>query len=113
MLIRREKSWAFQYFGTGIWTNEREGVASGPTGAQFRRWDVSTSTPIEDVRGGKRGVHAATGMRPNTMVVGRAVYDALLDHPDIIGRLDRGRRRGPRSRCARTSRLCSSWTRSW
>lgn len=94
-LLRKEKEWARQNFVTGVWTEERAGVASGPTGTQFLRWDDSASTPIEDVRRGVRTVHQSTGFRPNKMVVGRAVYDALLDHPDIVGRLDRGQTTGP------------------
>jgi hypothetical protein len=93
-LLRREKSWAAAYFATGIWTNERAGVASGPTGTQFLRWDEAASTPIEDVRTAKRTVHQSTGMRPNKLVLGRAVYDALLDHPDLVGRVDRGQTTG-------------------
>ena len=94
-LLRKEKEWASQYFVTGVWTTERAGVASGPTGTQFLRWDNAASTPLEDVRGGIRAVHERTGFRPNRMVLGRAVYDALLDHPDIVGRLDRGQTSGP------------------
>lgn len=93
-MIRKERNWASLYFGTGIWTGERAGVASSPTGSQFLRWDVATSTPIEDVRSGARSVHQLTGFRPNKMVLGRAVYDALLDHPDIVGRIDRGQTSG-------------------
>jgi len=94
-LLRREKEWVTNYFATSIGTTERAGVASGPTGTQFLRWDDAASTPIEDVRRGIRTVHESTGFRPNKMVLGRAVYDALLDHPDIVGRLDRGQTTGP------------------
>lgn len=85
-LLLKEKEWASQYFVTGAWTNE-------DTPATL--WDAASSTPMEDVRLGIRTVHSTTGFRPNKMVVGRAVYDALLDHPDIVGRLDRGQTTGP------------------
>tara|TARA_R110002167_G_C12707228_1_gene655173 strand:- start:64554 stop:65543 length:990 start_codon:yes stop_codon:yes gene_type:complete len=94
-LLRKEKEWASAHFITGVWTTERAGVAATPTGTQFLRWDDAASTPIEDVRAGVRTVHASTGFRPNRMVMGRTVYDALLDHPDIVGRLDRGQTSGP------------------
>jgi hypothetical protein len=93
-LLRKEKEWAGAHFITGVWTTERAGVAATPTGTQFLRWDVAASTPIEDVRSGVRTVQTSTGFRPNRMVLGRAVYDALLDHPDIVGRLDRGQTSG-------------------
>lgn len=93
-LIRKEKSWATTFFATGVWTTERAGVASGPTGTQFLRWDESASTPIEDVRQGATDMAVLTGFRPNKLVIGRRVYDALLDHPDIVGRIDRGQTSG-------------------
>ena len=94
-LLRKEKEWAGAHFITGVWTTERAGVAATPTGTQFLRWDVAASTPIEDVRQAVRTVQSTTGFRPNRMVLGRSVYDALLDHPDIVGRLDRGQTSGP------------------
>jgi hypothetical protein len=93
-LIRKEKAWAATHFVTGAWTTERAGVASGPTGTQFLRWDVAASTPIENVRSGASAMAVLTGFRPNKMVIGRNVYDALLDHPDIVGRIDRGQTAG-------------------
>ena len=93
-LLRKEKEWASAHFITGVWTTERAGVAATPTGTQFLRWDVAASTPIEDVRQGVRTVQESTGFRPQRMVMGREVYDALLDHPDIVGRLDRGQTSG-------------------
>jgi hypothetical protein len=38
----------------------------------------------------KREVLRNTGFMPNTLTVGRDVFDVLVDHPDIVGRLDRG-----------------------
>ena len=94
-LIKKEKEWASKHFITGVWTTERAGVASGPTGTQFLRWDVASSTPIEDMRSAIRSVHVLTGFRPDRLVLGREVYDTLLDHPDIVGRLNRGQTSGP------------------
>jgi hypothetical protein len=81
-MIRKELQWVSDYFGSGKWTLDQTG------------WDRADSTPIEDVRAGKRRVQARTGFRPNKLVIGREVYDALLDHPDIVGRLDRGQTTG-------------------
>lgn len=94
-LISRERQWATSFFTTGIWTNEVTGVSGAPGASEFQRWDEDASTPIEDVRAGARAMHESTGFRSNVMVLGRAVYDALLDHPDIVGRLDRGQTTGP------------------
>ena len=94
-LIRKERLWAAEYFTTSVFTNDQTGVAAAPGANQFLQWNDAASTPIEDMREGKRIVHARTGYRPNKLVLGRAVYDTLLDHPDIVGRLDRGQTSGP------------------
>jgi hypothetical protein len=94
-LIRKERLFASEFFTTGKWTTDYTGVAATPTGAQFLQWNDANSNPIEDIRAGKRRVHGRTGFRPNKMIVGREVYDVLLDHPDIVGRLDRGQTTGP------------------
>jgi hypothetical protein len=93
-LIRREKSFANTYFKTGVWTFQRAGVTGAPTGTQFKKWNDATSTPIEDVRAGKRVIAQSTGFEPNKLVMGRAVYDAILDHPAIIDRLKYGQTAG-------------------
>lgn len=93
-LLKREVNFAARYFTTGVWGTDLTGVSGAPGAGQFQRWDEAASTPIEDIRTGKRVVHEATGYRPNKLVLGRAVYDALVDHPDIVGRIDRGQTPG-------------------
>ncbi len=94
-LINRELNWVTKYFATGVWTNELLGVSGVPAGGQFTQWNEAASTPIEDIRAGRRKVLESTGLMPNVIVLGRDVFDALLDHPDIVGRLDRGQTSGP------------------
>lgn len=94
-LIRKERLWAATYFTTSVWTTDQTGVAAAPGSNQFLQWSDAASNPIEDIRAGKRRVQARTGFRPNKLVLGREVYDILLDHPDIVGRLDRGQTTGP------------------
>lgn len=103
-LIKREVTWASTFFTGGvapaaIWTFVADGDGTPSAGAfdptdgannQIQFWNVASSTPIEDVRLGKRFVLQSTGFMPNTMTLGRATFDALVDHPDIVGRLDRG-----------------------
>jgi hypothetical protein len=93
-LIRKERIFASSYFTTSIWTTDITGVSGAPGASQAQQWNEAASTPIENVRTGARTVHASTGFRPNVMVLGRAVFDALLDHPDIVGRVDRGQTAG-------------------
>lgn len=109
-LIKREVTWASQYFTAGApgdtWTFDVDGVAASPTAAASfdptdaanndkLHWSDAASTPIEDIRQGKRYVLEETGFEPNKLTLGRPVYDALVDHPDIVGRIDRGQTSGP------------------
>ena len=102
-LIRREVTWAESYLAAGVWTFEADGAAArsssfDPTDSgsnEVERWDGDEGTPIEDVRLLKRYVLEETGFMPNTLTLGRPVFDALVDHPDIVGRLDRGQTTGP------------------
>lgn len=93
-LIRREKIFAANYFTSGLWTTDIQGVASGPTGSQVLQWDLDTSTPIENIRTGKTTVLESTGFEPNTLVIGKAVYNQLVDHPDIVDRIKYGQTPG-------------------
>lgn len=108
-LINREVQWATRYFTQtnpgDVWTFDVDGVAASPTApASFDprnaanndvlQWNDASSNPIEDIRRGKREVLQETGFQPNKLTLGRAVYDALVDHPDIVGRIDRGQTTG-------------------
>lgn len=81
MLIKKEITWRDAFFAAGIWATD---VTPGTL------WSAASSTPIADVRTGARTIAQSTGVRPNVMIMGRAVYDALLDNADIVDRLNRG-----------------------
>ena len=92
MMIDREKRWADTYFSAGIWATEYEGVSGGPNAGEVRQWDdYVNSNPIIDVTNAKRAAQLASGgFRPNIMVVTRDVRDVLVNHPDILSRLNGG-----------------------
>lgn len=50
-------------------------------------WGVAGSTPIRDVLALQSITRKAAGCRFNAIVLGSAAYEALLTHPDIIGRI--------------------------
>lgn len=89
-LIKREKIFAANHFTTGKWATDITGVASSPGAGQVLQWSDANSDPIVEVRKGKRVVRESTGYEPNKLVLGRPVFDALLDHPDIIDRIKYG-----------------------
>ena len=48
------------------------------------RWDKADSTPTSDVMTAIETIRAATGMRPNTVVMGGAVYSKVRIHKDVL-----------------------------
>src|SRR6056300_1746523 len=83
LLIHREEQFASTFFAAGVW-----GSQSTPSNL----WsDYTNSTPLTDVTTARRVVQLASGgFKPNTMVVGKEVRDKLINHPDILARLNGG-----------------------
>lgn len=103
-LLKREVDWAAAYFTTSKWTGDQTGVASATPGAnQFGQWDRADSTPVETVRAQATAIHQRTGFRPNKMVIGREAYDKLIDHPDVVGRLNNGQTPGGPAKVTRAN----------
>jgi len=92
MLIDREKDFVTNFFSDNVWGTNWDGVAGAPSANEVRNWDDYTnSTPIVDVRNLSRTIKLKSGgFKPNTMVVSKAVRDVLVDHPDILARLNGG-----------------------
>jgi hypothetical protein len=94
LLIHREEQFATNFFATGIWGTEYTGVANADndTAAEVTQWsDYTNSTPIVDVTTARRTMQLKSGgFKPNTMVVGKEVRDILINHPDILARLNGG-----------------------
>ena len=49
--------------------------------------DFTNSDPIANIRTGQQAVITGIGRKPNTLVLGKQVYDKLIDHPDIVERV--------------------------
>ena len=82
-LIRRERQWMTKYFAGSIWGTTIDGSANGGAGT-FVSWDdAANSDPKKDVQTGVKKVLSTTGFKPNTMVVGYSVHQALTRHPLI------------------------------
>lgn len=95
MLIRKEADWVSKFFTTGKWTNEATGVAATPGTGEVPQWsDTTSGDPIANIRGAKTTVLESTGFMPNTLVVNQSVFDALIDHPDIVDRIKYGQTAG-------------------
>ena len=57
--------------GTAQWSDQTSGV----------------SDPMGDVETGKDAIRAKTGKRPNTVVMGAAVYSKVRTHPKVVDRI--------------------------
>jgi hypothetical protein len=92
LLIDREIKWATSYFAASIWGTDWAGVAGSPSTNQVRQWsDYTNSTPISDVTNIMRTMQLKSGgFKPNVMVVGKEVRDALVNNPSILARLNGG-----------------------
>ncbi len=83
LLIDREERFASTFFTAGVWTTD---VTPSDLWS-----DYTNSTPISDVTTGRRTMQLKSGgFKPNTMVVGKEVRDVLINHPDILARLNGG-----------------------
>ena len=83
VLIEREEQFASSFFSAGVWTTDV---------TPSNLWsDYTNSTPITDVTAGRRTMQLKSGgFKPNTMVIGKEVRDVLINHPDILARLNGG-----------------------
>ena len=94
MLIDREEQFASTFFAPSVWGTEYTGVANADndTAAEVTQWsDYTNSTPIVDITNARRAMQLKSGgFKPNTMVVGKEARDILINHPDILARLNGG-----------------------
>lgn len=96
MLIHREEQFATNFFADNVWGENWDGVASGSdTGYAndvVTNWDDYTnSTPIQDVTELKRQIFLNSGgFMPTKMVISEKVFNTLVNHPDILARLNGG-----------------------
>lgn len=86
-MIRQDRIWAENFFGTGKWTTEVTGVGSTPGSSQFLQFNDLDSDPINVIDVYIDEMRRKTGFRPNTLVMGAAVRRKLRLHPDISDRI--------------------------
>lgn len=81
-LIRRERAWAADHMATSKWGTDKTVSA---------KWsDYGGSDPFTDLEDGLDTVEAATGQRPNKLVMGAIVWRRLKHHPDLVDRIKGG-----------------------
>lgn len=98
LMLKRDRLFVDSFLRTGVWTGstgenggadgaDLVGVASGATGNQFVQFDQSGADPIGLITRQQLGMARRTGVRPNVLVMGPAVYAALLNSQAIIERI--------------------------
>lgn len=97
LLIKRDRLFVTNFLTTGVWTGAT-GIGGGGNGADltggaaagsntFVQWDRAGSTPITDIATQQIGMARRTGLRPNVLVMGPDVYNALLNNASILARI--------------------------
>ena len=90
LLIDREERFASTFFANGVWSSGASGAASG-AGTPVYWNDYTNSLPIQDVTAASQVMQLKSGgYKPNTMVIGKEVRDVLINHPNILSRLNGG-----------------------
>jgi len=90
-LLEQEIDFVSTFMGTGVWGTDITGSAGTPGSGQVYQWsDYTNSDPIGDVRTGIDTILQNTGLMPNVLGISRPVFSALIDHPDIQGRINGG-----------------------
>jgi len=87
MLIKQEKSFASDFLTTGTWTTDITGAASSPGSGEVLQWNDDSADPIRNIRDAITTIEESTGYTPNVLTLGKPVFDALEDHPDIVDRI--------------------------
>lgn len=78
--LKREKTFATDFWTTGVWGTD-------VTGSTVGLWSDDGSDPIAQIETYKAAVLAATGYLPNTLGMNYAVWAKLKNHPAILDRV--------------------------
>ena len=82
ILIERDKVFADAFFKTGVWSADINMAGAGKT-----KWDVATSTPIQDIANEADTIQGATGKRPTDLVLSQDTFKALSNNEDLLDRV--------------------------
>lgn len=97
LLVKRDRLFMDSFMRTGVWTGTT-GIGGGASGTdltgaatagsnQFVQFDRSGSDPIGIVSTQVVGLARKTGRRPNTLIMGPDVWNALTQNSSILSRI--------------------------
>lgn len=90
LLLHLDIIFANNFFKTGVWENEFEGIVSGgaaPGSSQFVKFSDSNSDPIRFFDARKRQIRLDGRRTPNKLTLGYDAFLALKEHPDLLERV--------------------------
>lgn len=88
LLISRDLNFATTYMTAGVWGTTVTGTVATVDATHTIQWsDDANSDPFTDIANGQTTVLQNTGKKPNVLVLGWAVYQALRKHPLVIDRI--------------------------
>lgn len=82
-----EREWATTYFQPGVWSLDRAGVASGPTGDQIVQFSEAASDPVGELDLDRQRIKRVTGYEPNVFIAGSNVHRVLKNNADLKDRI--------------------------
>lgn len=78
-MLNREIKLAADIFAISIWNTTVVGTTD------FTKWDdYDNSDPVGDINVGMQTVQKSTGVKPNTLLLGKEVFDDLAEHPNLL-----------------------------
>lgn len=89
-LLHLDIMFAKNFFISGAWEHEFEGIASGgtvPGGSQFIKFSDANSDPINFFDARMRQIRLDGRRTPNKLTLGYDTYLALKEHPDLLERV--------------------------
>ncbi|MDE7425069.1 MAG: hypothetical protein K2N51_15520 [Lachnospiraceae bacterium] len=88
-LLHLDIMFADNFFKSGVWEHEFEGIASGttPSGSQFIKFSDANSDPIRLLDDRKRQIKLDGRRMPNKLTLGYDTFNALKEHPDLLERV--------------------------
>jgi hypothetical protein len=81
ILLKQERKWVEKYLVSGAWDETLVGITD------FDQISEPTSAPIEMFSNEMVTMLEATGIEPNTLVMGYKVFNDLKNHPDFVDRV--------------------------
>ncbi len=84
LVMRREFDFAAAFFQPSIWTGSSTGSDINLTSA---KWNTASGVPISDLSAERLAMHDKTGFYGNTVLFGKAAWNAFKNNAQVIDRI--------------------------